>query len=175
MTPPLLQRLGARDRALFVRMALDARDAHPLLSFWRTITHLGGAPASIGISVASLAIPAVTVGIAWHALLVLGLSHVVVHIVKRVAGRERPTVALAITSIIAVPDRFSFPSGHACAAMSVAVAFAWAFPLLAVPLLMLALLVGCSRVTLGVHYPGDVAVGQAIALLCAYVMFAFVV
>ncbi len=79
---------------------------------------------------------------------------------------------LGFEALIVAPDRFSFPSGHACAAMAVAVAYAWAFPAFAVPLLLAALLVGFSRVMLGVHYPGDVAVGQAIALLSAFVMLA---
>jgi undecaprenyl-diphosphatase len=52
--------------------------------------------------------------------------------------------------------------------MAVAIGFSTAFPALAIPLLILALLVGFSRVMLGVHYPGDVVVGQAIALLTAY-------
>jgi undecaprenyl-diphosphatase len=77
---------------------------------------------------------------------------------------------LPIEALIQVPDRFSFPSGHACAAMAVAVGFASAFPALAPLLLVLAAVVGFSRVALGVHYPGDVLVGQAIALLCAVPM-----
>lgn len=172
MRLPLLERLDARDRALFVRLALDAGCAHSRRSFWTTITHAGGARASIGACLLSLAIPSVTVLIAWRALLLLGLSHAVVQVVKRFAGRERPTASLSYQALVAVPDRFSFPSGHACAAMAVAVAYAWAFPALALPLLVLALIVGASRVMLGVHYPGDVAVGQAIALGCGYVMFA---
>jgi undecaprenyl-diphosphatase len=61
------------------------------------------------------------------------------------------------------PDRFSFPSGHACASMAVALAYGLAFPALAVPLVALATIVGFSRVCLGVHYPGDVLIGQLIA------------
>jgi undecaprenyl-diphosphatase len=101
-------------------------------------------------------------------LLVLGVSHAIVQIVKRFAVRERPAVRMSFNALIAVPDRFSFPSGHACAAMAVAAAFAGAFPTLAVPLLGLAMVIGLSRVVLGVHYPGDVAVGQAIALVTAW-------
>lgn len=172
MTPPLLSRLDARDRALFVRFALDARCTHTRRSFWTTITHVGGARGTIGGCLLSLTLPSVSLAVVWHALVLLGVSHLVVQVVKRFAGRERPTVRLSYQALITVPDRFSFPSGHACAVMSLALAYSWAFPALAVPLLIVALLVGFSRVMLGVHYPGDVVVGQAISLVSAYVMFA---
>ncbi len=172
MTPPLLARLDARDRALFARLVLDAHCARSRRSFWTAITHLGGSRGSIGLCLMSALLPGVSAAIAWRALLLLGGSHALVQVVKRFAGRPRPSARLSYEALILVPDRFSFPSGHACAAMAVAVSFAWAFPLLAVPLCILAMLVGFSRVMLGVHYPGDVLVGQAMALLCAYVMFA---
>jgi undecaprenyl-diphosphatase len=40
-------------------------------------------------------------------------------------------------------------------------------PLLAGPLVLLALLVGYSRVRLGVHYPSDVVAGQLLAIVSA--------
>ncbi len=172
MTPPLLARLDARDRALFARLALDTGRAHTLRRSWTLITHLGGARGTIGACVLSMLLPDVTAAIAWRALLVLGLSHLIVHVVKRFAVRERPTVRLSFEALIAVPDQFSFPSGHACAAMAVAAAYASMFPLLAAPLLVLAMLVGLSRVVLGVHYPGDVLVGQMIGLVTAAMFMA---
>jgi undecaprenyl-diphosphatase len=48
--------------------------------------------------------------------------------------------------------------------MSVAFPYAVAFPEYAIPLLIFAAAVGFSRVRLGVHYPGDVVAGQAIAI-----------
>ena len=56
--------------------------------------------------------------------------------------------------------------------MSVAVVYAMTFPAWAVPLLALALAVGASRVFLGVHYPGDVVIGQAIAIITGALVIA---
>ncbi len=105
---------------------------------------------------------------AWRTLCLLGLSHFVVQLIKRSVGRPRPSLGESSGALVLIPDQFSFPSGHACAAMALAVGLANALPVLTVPLLLLALLVGFSRVMLGVHYPGDVLMGQAIALICAY-------
>src|SRR6185295_10084047 len=105
--------------------------------------------------------------IARHALATLVISHLVVQLVKRTVNRPRPSLREATASLVPEPDKFSFPSGHSCAAMAVCFAYALAFPAFALPLIGLAMLVGASRVFLGVHYPGDVVVGQAIAIVSA--------
>lgn len=168
MTSPvsLVQRLDARDRALFGRWVLNEFSPRSRMRLWRTLTHVGGARATI----AAVLLPLVSTSTALRtaallATIALGLSHAIVRVVKRLCTRARPTVALQTGAHVDVPDCFSFPSGHACAAMSVAMAYAMVFPSMAAPVTVLAALVGFSRVRLGVHYPGDVLVGQFIAAI----------
>lgn len=162
---PILGRLDARDRALF-DVLLWAREAHPSSRlWWLALTHVGGARATILL----LLVPLLFAQGRWHEAAILGawtlaLSHVLVQIAKRVATRPRPATRQGIDWHIASPDEFSFPSGHACAAMSVAVAYGVAFPSAAWFVFGFAALVGVSRVRLGVHYPGDVVAGQLLAL-----------
>lgn len=170
MVHSLLGRLDARDRALFSRVALDSREVHRSRGVWTVFTHIGGARGSIGVCLAGLLLPAVSIALTFRAFMVLGASHVVVQVVKRVAGRERPSIGMSFHALVRGPDRFSFPSGHACASMAVAAVFAAAFPSFAPLLLVVALIVGVSRVVLGAHYPGDVLVGQFIALLTAAII-----
>jgi undecaprenyl-diphosphatase len=102
--------------------------------------------------------------VARQALITLAVSHIIVQVIKRTVGRPRPSRGLAGQPLVVEPDRFSFPSGHVAAAMSVAFIYATAYPSLAVPLVLFAGAVGISRVFLGVHYPGNVLIGQLIAV-----------
>ncbi len=163
---PLLHRLDARDRALFVRWVLDELAPARTTRAWRLLTHVGGLRASVLAVLLPYFVGApATRAAATTAGLALLVSHLLVQLVKRRVLRERPSLAVVVPTHVEIPDRFSFPSGHSCAAMSVAFAYAMAMPTLAGPLVLAATLVGFSRVRLGVHYPGDVLVGQALAIV----------
>lgn len=167
MPAPLLARLGAHDRALLLRCAIGPRARRASRRGWAIVTHAGGTGPSI-----------LAAGLPWFvccrlheasrtALLTLVISHLVVQLAKRTIGRGRPSLEPGCLALIREPDRFSFPSGHATAAMSVALAYGAYFPTWSGVLLFAAMAVGFSRVRLAVHYPSDVLAGQAIAAVTA--------
>lgn len=167
MPGTVLLQLSTHDRALLLRCALTPGSPRWARAMWRGITHLGGSGPAI-----------LAAGLPWFAccglhqaselaLLSLAGSHLLVQLIKRTVGRSRPAAVEQFVTLVGEPDRFSFPSGHSTASMSVALSYALVFPGWAVPLLSLALLVGFSRVCLRVHYPSDVIVGQLIAALTA--------
>ncbi len=68
-------------------------------------------------------------------------------------------------------DKFSFPSGHTLHAVVFSFVSLSYFPLLMPVVLPFAMLVGISRVVLGLHYPSDVLAGALIGLSIGYLSF----
>lgn len=142
------------------------------MEFWRTITHLGSAPATVlpGLILFALGGPERAVGLG--VLLVNLVSHLIAQLLKRSIARPRPCDASGrLLALIDLPDPFSFPSGHATAAAAVAgvlcLAYGWLTPMM----LPLAALVAASRVRLGVHHASDAAAGAFLGLATAVTLF----
>lgn len=165
MRASLLHRLDRRDRDLFLRWSLGSEGSRIRRRVWIGITALGSAVVTIAAVTLPLALEPWPRDVSIRAALALVISHLVIQVAKRLIGRPRPSTAHPGRAAIANPDRFSFPSGHSASSLAVALAYATAFPALTLPLVTIGLLVGWSRVMLGVHYPGDVLAGQCIAAL----------
>ncbi|MDO5687469.1 MAG: phosphatase PAP2 family protein [Neisseria sp.] len=86
---------------------------------------------------------------------------------KNTIRRPRPHGLGGLSALINPSDTFSFPSGHTAAAFVFATLCAVFFPAFALPALIAAVLIGLSRVVLGVHYPSDIAAGAALGVACA--------
>lgn len=158
--------LGQYDERIL--MALLGRRRQRVDVLMRIVTKLGNASAIIPITllVAFGWIPgpstlqAAGKTAAWS----LAISHVLAQLLKRTVGRRRPDLPSGLERLIVPEDRFSFPSGHATAGLSVALPVMLAVPWPAASLVLgLGTSVGVSRCYLGVHYPGDVLVGWVLA------------
>jgi undecaprenyl-diphosphatase len=100
---------------------------------------------------------------ALEGVVAIGVTSASINLVaKSIATRPRPDRADPVPFAardIEMPASSSFPSGHAASAFAFAYAVGRHVPGVALPVRLLAGCVAYSRVHLGVHYPGDVAVG----------------
>ena len=151
--------------------ALTRREVPPWVDRGlRLVTHAGGATATMTISLLLLLNPS-TRHLGLVATMANLLSHLLVQGLKRTVSRPRPSALLPqVTALTAIPDHYSLPSGHACAAMALATTILLAEPVIGIGALLAAALVGASRVYLRVHYPTDVVVGQALGAGAAVVV-----
>lgn len=89
-------------------------------------------------------------------------------IIKNLVGRLRPCdIDPAVTLLLSRPHGHSFPSGHSINSMAAAVALFLNNKKIGIPAIIIATLIGFSRLYLFVHFPTDVVVGFAIAILVA--------
>lgn len=94
-----------------------------------------------------------------------GVFHFFIH-------RARPFVTLSeVITVGYTPSSYSFPSGHTALAFAMAAAYCMVFPhrIETYIVLSIALLVGFSRIYMGVHYPSDVLAGMVLGTACGTV------
>ncbi|HUK30137.1 MAG TPA: phosphatase PAP2 family protein [Candidatus Acidoferrum sp.] len=91
---------------------------------------------------------------------------------KRVFRRRRPCdIEPHCWARVLPPDQFSFPSGHAISAFSVAIALSACYPAFLIPLLFAALSISVSRIVLGMHFLSDVIAGVSIGSVLGVLFF----
>ena len=138
--------------------------------FWKGITFLGDAGwfwIALGVV---LLIPKKTRKAGTTALLALIIGSIVTNLVLKTAvARIRPYDAVeGLVPLVKKLRDYSFPSGHTCASFSCAVVYYKMYPdIKGKGAMVLAVLIGLSRLYVGVHYPTDVLGGTIVGWLSA--------
>ena len=100
--------------------------------------------------------------------MIIGLV-VVNFTIKPLMARERPWLVIqGFVNLVEEHDPNSFPSGHTNAAFAFALALCMAAPKrwMKITAVCMAVVMGLSRLYVGVHFPSDVLVGALIGSLC---------
>ncbi|MEH7224213.1 phosphatase PAP2 family protein [Bacillus sp. JJ1566] len=144
--------------------------------FFSRITFLGGATFTI---ITCLALAFLTINqsriTAIASALSLAISHLPVHVIKKLYPRKRPYLIVEKSKfpLKALTDH-SFPSGHTTAIFSVIIPFILFMPYLSIVLLPIGICVGLSRIFLGLHYPSDVMAGGVLGTTAGILSYFFV-
>jgi len=165
---PSLVRFIKRNDVKIYYLFNKKMNCQPLSFILRRITELFDPGATTVLLVMALIISQFAnsdVGI--HIGVVLLISQVIVHTIKRIINRRRPfeTLPDVLFNLIPPKDIYSFPSGHTCAAFAFMFVLSFYFPGLSKVFFMFGVTVGISRIYLGFHYPTDVFVGAIIPYL----------
>lgn len=97
------------------------------------------------------------------------------NLLKPYIGRVRPCKSLEFVNIVkSCGGLYSFPSNHAANSMAASVIIMLSgYSFFGILLLLFSILVGFSRVYLGVHFPGDVLFGFIYGSSLAMILFSF--
>lgn len=88
---------------------------------------------------------------------------------KPLLKRKRPSWIENVELLIKNPTDFSFPSGHTTSSFAAAVTIFYYYKYLGIFLIIIALLIGFSRIYHFVHHPSDVIIGIILGIIIAIV------
>ena len=145
------------------------------------ITHLGGFKILIAVCILVLILSIVLKKDNVKKLTLLCLVSLLVaggiaFLLKYIIVEPRPFVTLSnVHLLITEDDPFSFPSGHTTSTFAVLSVLALKLKnkLWAVVLVLWGILIGFSRIYVGVHYPLDVLAGAIIGIVTAYLVYRY--
>jgi len=105
-------------------------------------------------------------------LLAVILVYLFDFLIEKIFFRPRPFVSLNFYPLINIsPQESSFPSTHAALAFALASSVYFINRRLGVIFLVLTLLIGISRIFIGVHWPSDILAGAVLGLGCSWMIY----
>lgn len=160
----MLQALIAMEQNLLLWIQ-DTVRSDVLTPFFVLITTLGNGGAIWLLLSVGLLVPKKTRKVGILSLVALLFSWLIDNVMlKNLVARTRPyEVVPGLVSLVGAQHDFSFPSGHTGSSFAAAVVLFRELPRkYGWPALLLAILIGFSRLYVGVHYPSDVLCGAMI-------------
>lgn len=150
---------------------------NPIFTFIvKMVTNIGGPVIILSICVVLLSLSATRKKYGIPVTITVLISFLLNLVLKNIFARPRPDVLRLITE-----TSFSFPSGHSminAALYTILIllilknsSFKIKKVIISIVLLMLFVLIGISRIYLGVHYLGDVIAGWTLGVLVAFIVY----
>jgi membrane-associated phospholipid phosphatase len=155
------------NKSLFIGINTFTAGQSPFI--WTNLTFLGD---SLPAACVMILIIRKRPDLVWAALIATLMATIIVNLFKFYTGVLRPPAVIdkdIINIIGPVLLRRSFPSGHTVTIFTLAgiLIFYFRSVFVRLGLILFALLVGISRIAVGVHWPADILAGAAVGILCA--------